>query len=349
MTENKKPAATTNSKEDAENKPLAVLERELVGHEHWVRTIAVSPNGQWAASGGSDKTIKIWDLETGKCRASLKGHKDKVNCVAISADGQQLVSAGNDSLVRIWRARDGRPEKIRIIKGVFLVLSAAFVPRSHDILYVGAYSAENLQLWNVDDDSLRWSIREIAESDSPVAKGVVVTRDGKHAFAAFHSGEIMQLELKRAKRIAVFTAHSASVNSIAITPDDRFIVSGSDDKTLKIWDIQTWTCVGTLEGHQSNVHSVAVSPDGTLIASTGFTDETVRLWDFKSGECLQVIRPGINPTPLSVTFNPDGSQLLVGTTLGRIYVYRLSAAPHTRTVESAKRYVNAKVVLIGEE
>ena len=60
------------------------------------------------------------------------------------------------------------------------------------------------------------------------------------------------------------------MKSVQITPDGRFAVSGSNDKTVKVWDLEAGTCVGTLEGHQSSVHSVAISPDGTLIASTGF-------------------------------------------------------------------------------
>ena len=57
--------------------PLAVLERKLTGHKDWVSSVAVSPDGKWAASGSDDKTVKIWDLETGECRATLEGHTDE--------------------------------------------------------------------------------------------------------------------------------------------------------------------------------------------------------------------------------------------------------------------------------
>ena len=62
------------NKPPEQTEPLAVLERKLTGHEGWVNSVAVSPDGKWAASGSDDKTVKIWDLETGECRATLEGH-----------------------------------------------------------------------------------------------------------------------------------------------------------------------------------------------------------------------------------------------------------------------------------
>jgi GTPase SAR1 family protein len=142
--------------------------------------------------------------------------------------------------------------------------------------------------------------------------------------------------------------HSNSVTSVQITPDGQFAVSGSDDKTVKVWDLKERTCIGTLEGHQARVTSVAISPDGALIASTGFTDETFRIWDWKTGGCLQVLKLEDNPGTYSVVFDPQGARLLVATRCGDIYVFRLAAVHAETASEPTRRYVNAKVVLLGE-
>jgi hypothetical protein len=72
--------------------PLAVLERKLTGHKNWVNSVAVSPDGKWAASGSDDTTVKIWDLETGECQATLEGHTEMVNSVAITPDGTRILT-----------------------------------------------------------------------------------------------------------------------------------------------------------------------------------------------------------------------------------------------------------------
>ncbi|VFM97021.1 MAG: WD domain-containing protein, G-beta repeat-containing protein [Candidatus Kentron sp. G] len=82
--------------------PIATLERRLTGHTGWVQSVAVSPDGKWAASGSRDNTVRIWALETGECRAVLTGHTDDVNAVAITPDGKRVLSASDDNTVRVW-------------------------------------------------------------------------------------------------------------------------------------------------------------------------------------------------------------------------------------------------------
>jgi WD40 repeat protein len=71
--------------------------------------------------------------------------------------------------------------------------------------------------------------------------------------------------------------HSLGVLSVVYSPDGTKIISGSVDKTIKIWDANTGICLQTLEGHSSNVYSVAYSPDDKRIVS-GSADKTVKIW-----------------------------------------------------------------------
>jgi WD40 repeat protein len=74
-----------------------------------------------------------------------------------------------------------------------------------------------------------------------------------------------------------FTGHSDYVNSVAVTPDGKYVVSGSGDNTVRLWDLATGKEVRRFTGHESGVMSVAVTPDGRYVVS-GSEDKTIRLW-----------------------------------------------------------------------
>ena len=89
--------------------------------------------------------------------------------------------------------------------------------------------------------------------------------------------------------IRILEGHSDRVIGLALTPKSDWIISGSTDKTIKIWELATGECIHTLRGHKGSVTSVAVSPDGKLVIS-GSEDETIRIWDTITGECLHTLR-----------------------------------------------------------
>jgi predicted NACHT family NTPase len=92
--------------EKPENRALAV--NTLKGHESEVYSVGFSPDGKQLASGSFDKTIKIWDVTTGKVLNTLKGHESLVNSVEFSPDGQQLASGSRDKTIKIWDVTTGK-------------------------------------------------------------------------------------------------------------------------------------------------------------------------------------------------------------------------------------------------
>ena len=90
------------------------------------------------------------------------------------------------------------------------------------------------------------------------------------------------------KHFLKYEGHSELVNSVTISPDGKYIVSGSGDKTIKIWDIKTGECLNTLEGHSYWVNSVTISPDGKYIVS-GSRDKTIKIWDIRKGVCIYTL------------------------------------------------------------
>ncbi|KAK3947359.1 hypothetical protein QBC32DRAFT_328628 [Pseudoneurospora amorphoporcata] len=94
--------------------------------------------------------------------------------------------------------------------------------------------------------------------------------------------------IRKLEGLLTLEGHSRYITSVAFSPDGQRLASGSDDKTIKIWDPASGSCLQTLEGHSDYVTSVAFSPDGQRLAS-GSDDKTIKIWDPASGSCLQTI------------------------------------------------------------
>src|SRR5712675_1856739 len=110
----------------------------------------------------------------------------------------------------------------------------------------------------------------------------------------------------------IFHGHSSGVISVAFSRDGSRIVSGSWDKTIRLWDAETGDPIGKpLEGHSSRVESVAFSPDGSRIVS-GSSDNTIRLWDAETGDPIVKPLEGHSSSVESVAFSPDGCRIVSG-------------------------------------
>jgi WD40 repeat protein len=122
------------------------------------------------------------------------------------------------------------------------------------------------------------------------------------------SGDIILLDAITGSQMAVFSEHNGLVRSLTCLPDGTSLVSGSDDKTLKLWDIQTGGVIKTFHGHTDIVCSVSISSDCTTIAS-GSLDKTIRLWGVHMGECYHTIEQQKEVT--WVCFSPTDPQHLL--------------------------------------
>jgi WD40 repeat protein/transcriptional regulator with XRE-family HTH domain len=108
--------------------------------------------------------------------------------------------------------------------------------------------------------------------------------------------------------LTICQGHKDWVRSVAFSSDGNTILSGSDDQTIRLWNVASGQCNRTLYGHTGQVYSVAISSDRRTLAS-GSEDQSIRLWDMNTGQCRQILH-GHTGAVRSVVFSPDSTLLV---------------------------------------
>jgi WD40 repeat protein len=154
--------------------------------------------------------------------------------------------------------------------------------------------------------------------------------------------------------IATLKGHSSSVSSVSFSPDGKTLASGSDDNTIKVWNLATGNQITTLKGHSSSVNSVSFSPDGKTLAS-GSYDNTIKVWDVATGKPITTLT-GHTSTVSSVSFSPDGKTLASGSVDKTIKVWNLATGKvittltgHTSSVISVSFSPDGKTLASGSD
>jgi WD40 repeat protein len=149
-----------------------------------------------------------------------------------------------------------------------------------------SYTAELLREVKVVKGLVSWGtcFRTVALNDRPQAlaywKDIIAV--------GLRSGDIVTLDGITGTQVGVLSGHTSWARSLNFSPDGTLLVSGSNDETLKLWDVQTGGIVKTFHGHTNHVYSTSISPNCITIAS-GSRDKTIRLWNIQTGECCCII------------------------------------------------------------
>jgi WD40 repeat protein len=125
------------------------------------------------------------------------------------------------------------------------------------------------------------------------------------------------------------TGHSDCLDSVAYSPDGRYLASGSRDNTIKIWEVATGKQLRTLTGHSEIVFSVAYSPDGRYLAS-GSRDNTIKIWEVATGKVRTIT--GHSGWVFSVAYSPDGRYLASGSADKTIKIWEVATGKQLRTL-----------------
>jgi WD40 repeat protein len=292
-----------------------------------VGAVAFSPDGHCLVSGSADKTLRLWDAQTGQpIGEPLRGHEGSVLSVAFSPDGTRLVSGSDDETLRLWDVQTRQPLGLPLRGHERWVSSVAF--SSDGCRLVSGSADKTIRLWDVQTGQ---PLGAPLQGHEGWVSSVAFSPDGTRLVSGSHDQTLRLWDAQTGQPLGEsLRGHEGWVLSVAFNPDGRRLVSGSADKTLRLWDAQTGQPLGeSLRGHEGWVLSVAFSPDGCRLSS-GSDDETLRLWDVQTGLPLGEPLRGHGGSVSSLACSRDGRRLVSGSADKTLRLWDVQAGQHFR-------------------
>ena len=328
-------------------------------HDATIRVVKFTPDSTRVISASSDRTVKVWDVETAQELFSFNGHQDAVYALAVSPDGTWLASGSNDATVQLWSLKTGKrignvlmghPQSVKGIaispSGKRVVSVSADCSIVWDVkeqkqLYkrVGypSYHApvifldednrillpsndHSLLLWNTDTgEETLW-----ATAGNPLAPVMSIARspDGRHVASSSDNGKIYIWDVEQGRLVSSFGEQSYMVNQVAFLPDGKRLLAATDNNLVTLWDIDHEQVLGSLSESLEGIKTVAVSADGQFTA-TGSSDHKVLLWNWPKLENMMTASAD-NRSAISRIWVFD-TKVITQNALGDITIWDLDA------------------------
>ncbi|MGI2907304.1 WD40 repeat domain-containing protein [Tolypothrix sp. VBCCA 56010] len=292
-----------------------ILSHTLTGHSEKVTSVVISPDNETLVSGCADKTIKVWNLNTGKLIRTLTEDLGEISSVAISSDGHFLAVGSCQhpkSNVKVWNLNSRK--LLHTLLGHQKPVNCIAISPDGQILASGS---NKIKIWNLHKGD-----RICTLWHSSAVNAAAISPDGTILASASSDNKIRLWNPRTGDPLRTLNGHSGEVKSVIISPDGEILFSGSADKTIKIWHLATGKVLHTLTGHSQEVRSLAVSPDREILFS-GSADKTIKIWLLRTGELLQTLTEHSGAVN-SIAISPDGQFLASGSSDKTIKIWRFN-------------------------
>lgn len=331
------------------------------GHTGIVRSLALTPDETRLLSGADDGTIRVWSLETSDLVGVLKGHAGSVDAIAVSPDGRIGISGSRDKTLRIWDLENGLERAV--LKGHSGFVKAITISPSTRQVLSGS-TDKTIRYWDINSAPFD----QFRGGHSEAVTMLALSANGKRVISGTQAGELILWEAHATEMsrtnivpdeynlpprvIGRLDGHTDRICSLQMTADGERAITGSRDRTLRVWDVGQRICKQVLRGHSREVLAIDTSADGRRVVSIS-RDRTLRVWDAETGRNIRALISRGNERALTelrvndamlaeldagpeldisnklitkelrIALSPDGSRVVMGSQ-GNISVWDLS-------------------------
>ncbi len=270
-----------------------------------------SANGKWVLSSSGD-IGQLWDAKTGKPICDLNAHKDYIRKSTISLESDYAATVGTDNMIGIWDLRSCK--LVTKISGhSSKILDASFAPGGQLIA-----AAENDWLIHIYHSATGHEVRRLGGLPG-VALSVEFSPDGKQILTSNSpQNSAITFSVETGQILHEYKGHTDIVYSSRYSLDGNFIVTASNDKSVRVWDVSTGNLIKLFSGHKAPATMARFSHDNKNVVSAS-EDQTARIWDMQSNNSIVILghKRGIT----DVDFSPDGASVVTSSYDGSVVLW----------------------------
>ncbi|KAJ3426965.1 wd40 repeat proteinprl1/prl2-related [Anaeramoeba flamelloides] len=249
----------------------------IASHVGWVNCVDVEPDNEWFATGSDDRTIKLFDLASGKLKLTLTGHVASVQDIAISKNYPYLFSVGADKQVKCWDLETNTA--VRHYHGHMSGVYCCCLHPSLPYLFTGGRDS-SVRIWDI---RTRESIHILTGHNGSVIS-LATQNTEPQLISGSIDGTIRVWDIIAGKPRTILTHHKKSVRSLKFHPHEYSFVSASAD-SIRHWKCPEAKFIKRFNEHNAIINDLAISEDDVLVSCAD--NGTLKFWDWGSGYCFQ--------------------------------------------------------------